>query len=420
MNRHFIKHILILLLAVFAALPLSAQRSVKEMRKRAGSLQKQIAEKESILKSSQKDVKGKLQNLELLSAKIKERKVLIALLNDEVDMLNDTIEYLKKEVAAKEKNVSKSKEEYAMALRRARRYGSLSNKLLFVASAKDFNMMMRRYRYTREYMDAHERLAERLKGDIAMLNTRKAELDTILSAKEQSLVAQNKENESLKEMEQDQRKIVSDLQRESKKVQRELKKQREQLKELNAQIDRLIEQEIEKQRKRELAEAKARENREKSKNKKEGSVAIRENEGVSKMNGSFLQNRGRLPAPITGPYHVVSEFGKRNGVMGKGNVSVDNGGIVIQGSEGAQARCIFDGTVTAVFRTTDYALVLVRHGKYLSVYCQLDKIHVKDGDVVKAGTIIGDVAKNSAGHTRLLFQLRNEKEKLNPMLWLKL
>ena len=54
------------------------------------------------------------------------------------------------------------------------------------------------------------------------------------------------------------------------------------------------------------------------------------------------------------------------------------------------------------------------------MYCQLDKIHVKDGDVVKAGTIIGDIAKNSSGHTRLLFQLRNEKVKLNPMQWLKL
>lgn len=418
MNRHFVKHILLFFLfAAFVAMPLSAQRSVKEMRKRAGNLQKQIAEKESILKSSQKDVKSKLQNLDLLSAKIKERKQLIVLLNDEVGMLNDTIEYLKKEINAKEQDVAKSKNEYAQALRRARNYNSFQNKLLFIVSAKDFNMMLRRYRYAREYMNAHKKAGERLQENISMLNAKKSELDTIRAGKEEALAAQNRESESLKNLQSEQRKIVDDLQRESKKVQRELKKQRQQLNELNAKIDRIIEQEIEKQRKRELAEAKARE---KAKNKQGGTVAVRNNEGVSKMSGSFLQNKGRLPAPITGPYHVVNDFGKRQGVMGKGNVLVDNGGIVIQGREGAQARCIFEGTVTAVFRTTDYALVLVRHGKYLSVYCQLDKIHVKDGDVVKAGTIIGDIAKNSSGHTRLLFQLRNEKVKLNPMQWLKL
>ncbi|MBR7134589.1 MAG: peptidoglycan DD-metalloendopeptidase family protein [Bacteroidaceae bacterium] len=418
MNRHFVKHILLFFLfAAFVAMPLSAQRSVKEMRKRAGNLQKQIAEKESILKSSQKDVKSKLQNLDLLSAKIKERKQLIVLLNDEVGMLNDTIEYLKNEINAKEQDVAKSKNEYAQALRRARNYNSFQNKLLFIVSAKDFNMMLRRYRYAREYMNAHKKAGERLQENISMLNAKKSELDTIRAGKEEALAAQNRESESLKNLQSEQRKIVDDLQRESKKVQRELKKQRQQLNELNAKIDRIIEQEIEKQRKRELAEAKARE---KAKNKQGGTVAVRNNEGVSKMSGSFLQNKGRLPAPITGPYHVVNDFGKRQGVMGKGNVLVDNGGIVIQGREGAQARCIFEGTVTAVFRTTDYALVLVRHGKYLSVYCQLDKIHVKDGDVVKAGTIIGDIAKNSSGHTRLLFQLRNEKVKLNPMQWLKL
>jgi septal ring factor EnvC (AmiA/AmiB activator) len=62
----------------------------------------------------------------------------------------------------------------------------------------------------------------------------------------------------------------------------------------------------------------------------------------------------------------------------------------------------------------------VRHGNYLSVYCQLDKINVKSGDKVKAGDILGEIAEDASGHTRLLFQLRQEKQKLNPTQWIKL
>lgn len=414
MNTHLVKYIYAILLMLIVSLPLSAQNSVKEMRRRAGTLQKQIAEKEGILKSSQKDVKSKMQNLDLITAKITEHKALITLLTDEIKILDDTIARLEKQVKECERNVDKAKGEYAEALRRARRYGSLQDKLLFIVSAKDFNAMLRRYRYAREYMNAHKKVADRLKNNIALLDAQRIGLDSIRSGKAASLLVQNKEKETLLGLEQEQRTLLNELQRESKKVQKELKKQRKQLSDLNAQIDRIIEEEIEAQRKREMARA--------AKDKKSGgsSVAMRDDEGVKKMSGSFLQNKGKLPVPVTGPYHVVSEFGARKGVMTKGNVLIDNGGIVIQGKNGAQARCIFDGTVTAVFRTTDYALVLVRHGKYLSVYCQLDNILVKNGEKVKAGTIIGDIAKNSSGHTRLLFQLRNEKQKLNPMQWLKL
>jgi len=225
------------------------------------------------------------------------------------------------------------------------------------------------------------------------------------------------QSDHLQGLEKEQRTLVKELQRESKKVQKELEKQRKQLSKLNAEIDRIIEAEIEAQRKREEAAARARAAKSGGKSSSSSS-AERSNTGVGKLNADFVKNKGKLPVPVTGPYQVVSEYGKRKGVMGKGNVLIDNGGIVIQGRDGAQARCIFEGQVAAVYRNDDYALVLVRHDKYISVYCQLEKIHVKNGQKVSAGTIIGDVARDASGHTRLLFQLRKEKQKLNPQQWL--
>lgn len=419
MSRYTIKNLLLLLLLLTLSGAAFGQKSVKEMRRRAGNLQKEITAKESILKSSQKDVKSKMQNLELINARIKDNKQLMGLLNDELKMLDDTIAALNEEVAQNEKAVEVARGEYAEALRRARHHATFQDKMLFIVSAKDFNTMVRRYRYIGNYMNAHRKIGTELIEYINTLNEKRAALDTVRASKSASLQQHKQQSDHLQGLEKEQRTLVKELQRESKKVQKELEKQRKQLSKLNAEIDRIIEAEIEAQRKREEAAARARAAKSGGKSSSSSS-AERSNTGVGKLNADFIKNKGKLPVPVTGPYQVVSEYGKRKGVMGKGNVLIDNGGIVIQGRDGAQARCIFEGQVAAVYRNDDYALVLVRHDKYISVYCQLEKIHVKNGQKVSAGTIIGDVARDASGHTRLLFQLRKEKQKLNPQQWLKL
>ena len=125
--------------------------------------------------------------------------------------------------------------------------------------------------------------------------------------------------------------------------------------------------------------------------------------------------------PITGAYLLVDKFGERNAVEGKGSVMINNGGITLKGTKGAKARAIFEGTVSTVFHHNDYTCVLVRHDKYISVYCNVDNVKVKSGDKIKAGTIIGDVTTDvEDDNPKLLFQLYHEKTLLNPADWLKL
>ena len=388
-----------------------AQNSVDDMRARARAMQQQIAAKEKILLSSQKDLRSKMQNLDLLTAQIKERKALVAMLRKELDAINDSIATIDREVRLHEALVDTARSEYARSLRVARNYGSLKNKLLFIVSANDFNAMVRRYRYVRQYMNAHRDKAEQLKIHIAALAAERALADSVRAEKQQTLALRNAQQHELELLEGEQRRLINDLRRDSNKVNKELKKQKQQLAAINKEIDRLINLELAKRRK---AKAAAK------KKGAKGEGATSANTEVAKLSGSFQQNKGKLPAPITGPYHLVSGFGLQNGVAGKGQVMVDNGGIILQGESGAQARCIFDGEVIVVYTREDYALVIVEHGKYMSVYCQLDKIHVKKGDKVKAGTIIGNVAKNASGHTRLLFQLYVDRKKVNPANWLKL
>ncbi|MBQ5705651.1 MAG: peptidoglycan DD-metalloendopeptidase family protein [Bacteroidaceae bacterium] len=433
--------IFIMLLFSVACAAWSQQKSVKEMRSRVSSLQQQIKEKERILLSSEKDVASKLKNLNLLTARVEEQKSLVSLLSKEVTAIDKEIAGLTSELSRDEAQVKKAQDEYAAALRRARRYGSLQDKLLFIISADNFNSLLHRYRYTREYMNAHRELADKLKEKIKALEEKRAEVEKVRAAKVASLEEQKKEQQTLKGLEDKQRSLVAELKRENKKVQKELTRQRKELNNLNAAIEREIEREIEARRKAELAatqkkkEAAAKKNNNTVAKKKtttepdepapkvqrrEKVVVNPNSKGMQKLAGSFEQNKGRLPSPITGPCMVVGSFGPQRGVEGKGNVCIDYGGITLQGERGAKARAVFKGVVTSVVRAGDFAFVIVRHGKYLTVYCKLQNIKVSQGDEVNTGDILADVATDVSGATTLLFQIRNEKVKLNPRPWLKL
>ena len=132
-----------------------------------------------------------------------------------------------------------------------------------------------------------------------------------------------------------------------------------------------------------------------------------------RISGSFESNRGRLPIPITGAYRIVSHFGQYN-VDGLHNVTLDNKGINIRGEAGSQARSIFDGEVSTVFSYGGMMGVMVRHGSYISVYCNLQSVSVKRGQKVTTRQVLGRVGSENILH----LQLRRETAKLNPESWL--
>lgn len=130
------------------------------------------------------------------------------------------------------------------------------------------------------------------------------------------------------------------------------------------------------------------------------------------ISGGFEANRGRLPSPIAGG-RIVSHFGQ-HGVEGLPGVVLDNKGINILGGPGATARSIYDGEVSAVFNVGGSMGVLIRHGSYISVYCNLASVSVSRGQKVSVRQPIGTVGKDNI----LQFQLRKERAKLNPEQWL--
>ena len=436
MKKRIIDCILLLLFSFIILSNVQAQKnSVESLRNKANTLRKEIKEKEAILTSSQKDINSRLGNLKIITAKIGEYKGLVDVLQKEVkaldgrmSVIDNEIKVLGKEIKEKENSVDVSRAEYAEALRKARKYNNFENKMMFVFSADDFSRMARRYRYANSYLNAHKELADSLKKRIAQLEEKqtelkekRSELEETRAAKQASLKEQQAERERIQKLELEQKNIIAGLKKEKKKLETALKKQRNELNKLNAaikrEVDKIIAAEKEKERKKKEAAAAAKKGKQTSNN----ASTFNEDAGVAKMSGSFQANKGKMPVPITGAYLIVDKFGERNAVEGKGSVMINNGGITFKGVKGAKARSIFEGTVSTVFHHNDYTCVLVRHGKYISVYCNVDNVRVKSGDTVKSGDIIGDVTTDAGdGNPRLLFQLYSEKTLLNPANWLKL
>lgn len=139
------------------------------------------------------------------------------------------------------------------------------------------------------------------------------------------------------------------------------------------------------------------------------------------LTGNIESSKGQLPFPVSGDYKIVRGFGIQRHPDLK-YVKTNNGGIDIEVPEGGMARAVFAGKVSAIFRQPGFNnIVMVRHGSYITIYANLSSINVKKGDEVKINQTIGQIYSDPDDNHRsiLHFEIRKEREKLNPELWLK-
>ena len=403
---------------LFLVIPLSAQSSrlIKELESKRGELQKQIADTESLLKNTKKDVGSQLNSLASLTGQIEERKRYILAINNDVEALERELSVLERQLRTLQRDLQDKKKKYESSVQYLYRNKSIEEKLMFIFSAKSLGQTYRRLRYVREYATYQRLQGEEILKKQEQIKKKRAELLQVKTAKENLL----KEREDEKQ----------------KGLQSEINKKRREANQLNARIDKLIAEEIERARKRAAEEARREAAARKKSEAKEGKStsaspgtetkkkaepleAYSMSKADRELSGNFVSNRGKLPMPISGPYIITSHYGQY-AVEGLRNVKLDNKGIDIQGKPGAQARAIFDGKVAAVFQLNGLFNVLIRHGNYISVYCNLSSASVKSGDTVSTKQAIGQVFSDASdnGRTVLHFQLRKEKDKLNPEPWL--
>ena len=316
------KNIFLLCLTCLFLLDASAQtnKKIQELENQRNELQQQIAESETLLRSTNKDVKSQLDNLALINGQIADRKKYIGAIERDVQSLNGEINTLQRQLNSLQKDLKDKKKKYEASVQYMYRNKSIQEKLMFIFSAENLSQTYRRLRYVREYADFQRLQAVEIERKQKQVEAKKAELELTRAAKEKLLKESEDEKKKLEKQEKEKQTILNGLKRKQRNIQSEINKKRRTADKLNARIDRLIEEEIEKARKRAEEQARKEGKAEGNKGKAKpdpkpaastkpatkGTVdKFRMNTEDRQLSGSFEKNKGILPMPITGPYVIV-------------------------------------------------------------------------------------------------------------------
>ncbi|MBQ9386779.1 MAG: peptidoglycan DD-metalloendopeptidase family protein [Bacteroidaceae bacterium] len=372
---------------------------IEKMRRERAEMQEQLARQEKILTTTESDIKSQVSNLNIITAKLKERTKILDKTRSEIRELDRESSRLEKEIKQLEKEHEQCRERYADACRFYQHQNASFNPLTFILATESFREMSRRARYVSEYSGQLREMADEISLKKDTLEDRKAQIELVRQEKVELQKVQQKNEEEARKEEKQQQSLVNQLKNKRTSLKKEITAQQKKMDALSKEIDRQIQLAI-------------KEEQAKNKGKEQPQEDI-------KLSGSFESNKGRLPIPITGQYLVVGEYGVQN-VAGMKDVKQNNLGIDIQGQEGAQAKAVFDGTVSSIFQQGKGQIgVLIRHGSYISVYCNLSETRLKKGDKVKTGDIVGNVQISEEGTPILHFQLHKESTRLNPSDWLR-
>ena len=404
------------------------QKKVNELKGQKTTLQKKINKGEASLKQTEQSVKKKLGELQILNGQIEAQEGEIKRIEEQIDSIGKETARLEAEIEKLRKELEEKREKYRRSMLYLYNNRKGQNKLLFILSADGFGQMLRRYRYVTEYAKYQKVQGGLILKKEEQVREREAELQREKVEKEQMLQEHEAKKKELEATQAAQEKAVKSLKGQQQQLKKVLQADKKQMAELDKKIDYYVQKAIEEERKRreeeerrKAEEAKKAAAGKSSSSKTSGKKAQPMEEYGSEakdyvLSQDFAANKGKLPVPITGSYSISAHFGNYN-VKGLSGVQLDNKGINLTSRSQCQARAIFDGEVSAIFPNGGLMHVLIRHGSYISVYCNLQNVAVRKGQKVTTKQTIGSIAKDASGNYTLHFELRKERTVLNPESW---
>lgn len=385
----------------------------KELENKKKKLQEEISYKNKLLKEVKGSKSKSLLQLAIIKNKLRDQEELISTINGEISIINNQISGINKEINERESEIQRLKREYAKLVFVTYKNRSAYDRLVFIFSANDFNQAYQRLKYFQIF-------AEYRKKQASEIEKKKQELNAVLKGleqkkDEQKFLLTEKENEknTIDGEREEKEELISDLQKKEKTINEELREKRKQADKIKKMIDKIIEEEIKKQK-----ELLAKKNKEKNKNNESKSPVISLTPEEELVSRNFEGNQGKLPWPLSQGV-ITGSFGPHKHPE-LPNVEINNNGVEIATNKGSVVRAIFEGEVTAVAEVggVDGKIILIRHGEYLSVYYTLEEVYVKTGDKIKTKQELGKVMTDENGKTRLTLQIYKGKTLLNPESWI--
>ncbi|MEX2573387.1 MAG: peptidoglycan DD-metalloendopeptidase family protein [Balneolaceae bacterium] len=409
-------------------------------------------ERRTVLKEQQEVTKGQIESLEeqietyqnrldLASSRYdemyqqyEELTRLIALqderirrMEQEQQQIRQEMELVGENIVNLEADLNELIERYQSTLIYLYKHGRTTEIALVLTSSSINQLLVRSY-YLSRFNEYREDQEEQIRNKQEQFEYARLDLENTSRRNEQSLHRIQEEKQQLAEREDQQKRNIELLQRDRNQLQDQLSEVEKQRLQLDETLTALIEEEAEihraeEERQRRLAEAReiederAREEAVARYSQPVARAAVVSNEELEAFETSFADARGRLPWPVD-EGTVTEQFGERvHPVFG---TRTNNPGVDIATGSRSQVRTIHDGYVAAVQPFTGFGdVVMVNHGRYITVYGNLSSVFVSRGQVLGRGDVIGlSGDEYSIRGEVLFFMIRDGSDNVNPESWI--
>jgi murein hydrolase activator len=396
-----------------------------KMERERQAIQQEIKEIQSVYSKVKGQKKESIGQLNLLQRKLALQDKYINNINKEIKIVSDEIYLSILEVNRLQRQLDTLKSQYAKSVVYAYKNKSTYDYLNFIFSSNSFNDALKRISYLKSYRSYRQQQVANILQTQKEIEDRKQQLLSKKTQKSSALKNQTQQLQVLEDQKKEKDVVVSKLKSQEKDLAKQIATRKKRDQQLKSAIAAVVRREIEAARK----EAEARAAKAKAAANPTTSVATTGTTKTStakpksyldlnaadvKLNAEFASNKGRLPWPVDNGF-VSIPFGSSK----VGGLSMDNPGITISTpSSGGTVKAVFDGEVSSVSNLGDGMMVMVRHGKYFSVYSNLASASVSKGSQVRTGQALGRAGTADDGNGgQIDFLLMIESRNVNPEPW---
>jgi septal ring factor EnvC (AmiA/AmiB activator) len=398
----FIKNIF-LFLFVAAFLVAQTNESIKKKNAELEKIKSEITRLEKELASKKNVETDNIQLLDKINHQSHLLNEAIKRIVEEEKALEKKIKKLNLQITELQKEITELQKEYASYVQWLYKNGQES-KWSLLLKADSFNQAVVRYKYFNYITDKNEARVTRLREQKEKLERLTSDLRLQIKEKKKLETEKEKESEKLKLRREEKNKLLAELVKDRKNIEKEIDEKRKYEIEIKSIIVNLIEKERERERK--LREAKFKNN----------SVQPY----IPKINYTKFQNFAELKGKLNWPVlkgKIVRKFGENKNKKLK-TITLNYGVDIKTVSEG-KVFAVAEGVVSIIDWIPGFgSIIIVTHkGNFRTVYGHIDNIEVNEGDVIKAGTVLGTVNKSLEGNL-VHFEIWDERNYKNPEKWL--
>ena len=382
----------------------SQSKKQQELEERRRELTREIQQIGALLFEGKKEQKSVLSVVEDLDFKIKVRKNLISITNQQANLLTREINSNQTKISQLRVRLKALKADYAKMIVKSYKSRADQSKLMFLLSSTNFQQAYKRLQYIKQYANYQKLQAELIKLETAKMQQLNIELVTQKKNK-QKLIEENKKAKSILDQERTQQNtLIIGIKNNLSKFTAQLKTKQRESNKIDKEIRKIIQAAI------------AASNKKAGKSSKSNVFSLTPEQKILAAN--FTSNKGKLPWPVANGV-VKLRYGNNPSPIDR-SLTIKSNGVRIATNKGAEVRAVFEGVVQGVMTPKNgNNTVMVRHGNYITVYKNLSKFYVQKGDKVTTKQVIGEVITNKAsGETILSFGIYKDSATQNPSQWI--